>query len=448
MAAAMPNEHNLVLKPAAFQVYKSPERFRVLASGRRFGKSFLAAIEIIKYATKKPGAVIWYLAPTYKMAERILWVILKRAIPEQWIAKKNETKLSILLINGSLISLCGAESYDSLRGSGIDFVVLDEFAFMKPAVWSQAIRPALSDKEREGHALFISSPDGLNHFYDFYQRGILKPGEGWRSWQFTTIDGGWVSGKEIEQARNELDARTFEQEYLGQFKNFAGKVCYDFCRDNYEHELVYDVEKTLDFCFDFNNAPGIAAIVQDQVMPGQFELVDSHGVLVKSPVIGSGAIGEVWIPQHSNTLSVCKKLYQDWGKHRGNVRFFGDPSGGNRTTQGVQGSDWDLIKNFFAQTPFRDRMEFNVPRAHPRVRERINVMNSRIRSTDGTIRFMVDAKNAPHIIDDFERLTVLEGSAGEIDKNKDKKIGHIYDAVSYRECYLYGGSNVITTEEF
>ncbi|NCB40925.1 MAG: terminase, partial [Erysipelotrichia bacterium] len=257
------------LKPNAFSVYKDRKRFRVLASGRRFGKSWLSAAELLKFASAKAGAVCWYVAPSYRMAERIMWPILKENIPAAWILKKNETKLIITLINGSTISLCGAENYDSLRGSGIDFVVLDEFAFMSRVAWDTVIRPALATGE--GHALFISSPDGLNHFYDFYKRGVVNFEGEWKSWRFTTIQGGWVTAKEIQSAQRELDSRTFEQEYLGEFKSFSGRVAYNFSDKNYEHELFHNIHKPLLIGFDFNNAPGVAAIAQEQLMPGQFE---------------------------------------------------------------------------------------------------------------------------------------------------------------------------------
>ena len=158
----------LVLKPKAFSVYKDETRFRVISAGRRWGKSFASAAELLKFATKSPTLFVGILHPTYKMARRILWTLIKSSVPSEWIRYKNESDLMVILKNGSSISLCGAENYDGLRGSGIDFVVLDEFAFMSMAAWNEVIRAALSD--RKGHAMFISSPAGLNHFYDFAQK--------------------------------------------------------------------------------------------------------------------------------------------------------------------------------------------------------------------------------------------------------------------------------------
>ena len=98
----------LVLKPKAFSVYKDGTRFRVISAGRRWGKSFASAAELLKFATKKPNSVCWYIAPTYKMARRILWTLIKSSVPPEWIRYKNESDLMVILKNGSSISLCGA----------------------------------------------------------------------------------------------------------------------------------------------------------------------------------------------------------------------------------------------------------------------------------------------------------------------------------------------------
>src|SRR5713101_5245430 len=81
--------------------------------------------------------------------------------------KPNETDLTIELVSGGTISLRGADNYDSLRGDGLDFLVLDEYASMNREAWTEVLRPALSD--REGHALFIGTPHGRNHFFELYE---------------------------------------------------------------------------------------------------------------------------------------------------------------------------------------------------------------------------------------------------------------------------------------
>ena len=112
-----------------YQVSSSNKRFRVLVSGRRFGKTYLCITEMMKYATRV-NKNIWYVAPTFKMAREIVWLKLKSMLSDfNWIDTINETNLSIKVKKtGSIISLKGCENYDSLRGVGLDFLILDEFA--------------------------------------------------------------------------------------------------------------------------------------------------------------------------------------------------------------------------------------------------------------------------------------------------------------------------------
>ncbi len=155
------------LRWAQGEVFSCDKRFRVLVAGRRFGKSYLACVELLRGAINRPGETFFYCAPTYRMAKDIAWRVLKKLVPKVWIHSKNETDLRIELINGSTIELKGTENAMALRGRSLSGVVLDEAAFMDSDVWFEVIRPALADKE--GWALFISTPDGTaSWFYDLW----------------------------------------------------------------------------------------------------------------------------------------------------------------------------------------------------------------------------------------------------------------------------------------
>jgi hypothetical protein len=166
-------------------VFHNDRRFRVLVAGRRFGKTYLAITELCRAAWGK-GRVAWYVAPTYRQAKRIAWKPLKDITRPFWAGKPNETDLTIQLTTGGTISLRGADKYDSLRGEGLDFVTLDEYASMHPQAWVEVLRPALAD--RRGKALFIGTPNGLNHFYDLFQEARTLPD--WAAFQYTTEQGG------------------------------------------------------------------------------------------------------------------------------------------------------------------------------------------------------------------------------------------------------------------
>ena len=121
---------NINLRWAQGEVFNCDKRFRVLVAGRRFGKSYLSCIELLKGAIAKPGETFFYCAPTYRMAKDIAWKALKKLVPKVWIASKNETDLRLDLVNGSSIELKGTENAMALRGRSLSGVVFDEAAFM------------------------------------------------------------------------------------------------------------------------------------------------------------------------------------------------------------------------------------------------------------------------------------------------------------------------------
>lgn len=412
------NPSNLTLNQIS--VAKSQARFRVLASGRRFGKTYLAIYEILRKAAQI-NQVVWYVAPSYRQAKQISWKMLKEAITAlQWKARFNESDLSCYLIqSGSTIALRGADNYDSLRGVGINFLAIDEAADVKQEAWTEVLRPTLSDTG--GEAFFLGTPKGRNWFYDLYMKGKDGPDD-WESWQFTTVDGGNVPPEEIEAARADLDELTFAQEYLASFVNFEGRVYYSFEYGTHCQSLKYDPKQNLDLCFDFNIAPGVCAIAQEQKLPNGLD--------------GTGIIGEVHIPRNSNTPAVCRKIISDWKEHQGRVICYGDATGGSGGSAKVQGSDWDIIRQELKPV-FGERLTFHVKSGNPRERARVNSVNSRLKSTNGDIRLMVDSKKAPHVVRDFEGVQLLKGGSGEIDKKATPELTHISDAIGYRVEYSF-----------
>ena len=156
-------------------IFNDPHRFKVVAAGRRFGKSYLSAVALLINGMKNThrgykllDKRVFYVAPTFDQGKRIIWDLLK-VLGKEVIASTLENQAVITLVNGRKIEIKGADRPDTLRGVGLSYVVLDEYAFMKPDVWEQILRPTLSDVE--GDALFIGTPDGKNHFYDLFKIG-------------------------------------------------------------------------------------------------------------------------------------------------------------------------------------------------------------------------------------------------------------------------------------
>lgn len=203
-------------------VAKSDTRFRVLCCGRRWGKSLLALI-ICLYEARKNNCNIWYVAPTYKMVSPH-WRLLLRIIPRAIVRDINKTDRRIELVNGSVIEFRSADNPDSLRGVALDFVVLDECAFIPNLmqVWTEVLRATLTD--RKGRALFISTPNGYDFFSSLMARGRDPKEEDWETFVFPSSTNPYLPPEEVEAARYELPERIFRQEYLAELITDGGQV--------------------------------------------------------------------------------------------------------------------------------------------------------------------------------------------------------------------------------
>ena len=377
-------------------------RFRVVIAGRRFGKTHLSIRELC-YHAKEPNKEVWYLAPTYKMARQIVWKKLKNKLSDlNWIVKTNETELSIQLRNGSTISLKGADNYDSLRGVGLDFIVLDEFADIKPDAWFETLRPTLADKQ--GRALFIGTPKGISNWsYEIFQNSLDDVN--WASYQFTTIDGGNVTEQELESAKRDLDERSFRQEFLATFETYAGRIYYSFERkhNTIDGELT---EKDLEVVYvgmDFNIDPMSAVIA---VRKGDILCV----------------IDEIRMFS-SNTQECVDEIKSRYPNSK--IWCFPDPAGHQRKTSAGGSTDITILQNagFIVKAP----------RNHTPVRDRINAVNSRLCDSTGIRRLFIKTK-CKYTIEGLERQTYKEGTT---QPDKDNDYNHGMDALGYMVDFLF-----------
>ena len=327
-------------------------------------------------------------------------------------------------MTGASITVVGMDKPERIEGQPWDGGVLDEFANMKPGAWAENIRPALSD--RKGWCDLIGVPEGRNHYYDLYEKA-LNGLPGWATFHWKSIE--ILDPQEVADARAEMDELTFQQEYEASFINFQGRAYYSFDRDlNCSPKVVYNPSLPLILCFDFNVSPGVCAIAQEHP-----ELPTP----AKNP--GTAVIGEVHIPENSNTIYVCNRIKKDWSHHAGLVYCYGDATGGNPGSAKVSGSDWDIIRRELRMT-FGDRLRISVPDSNPLERSRVNAVNSRLKSGPADkpiIRMMIHPEKAKNVVRDFDGVRTVEGGSGEIDKEKDKKLSHISDALGYYIHYKF-----------
>ena len=209
------------LLPWQQEVWADKTRFKVIAAGRRTGKSRLAAWLLIVNALSEGKGQVFYVAPTQGQARDIMWqLLLELAHPV--IDKFHINNLQITLVNGAIISLKGADRPETMRGVSLKFLVMDEYADMKPEVFEQILRPALTDQK--GSALFIGTPMGRNHFYDLFQYATLGKDETFQGWHFTSYDNPLLDPKEIDIAKKSMSSYSFRQEYMASFEAMGSEM--------------------------------------------------------------------------------------------------------------------------------------------------------------------------------------------------------------------------------
>jgi hypothetical protein len=409
---------NIILKAHRGQkvVLKDKRRFKVIVAGRRWGKTQISKIALIKAACLRRNQLVWYVAPTYQMARQILWDDLKRCIPKKLIIHNgiNETRMTIRLINGSRIELKGADNPDTLRGVGINFLVLDEFQDMKRETWEEVLRPTLASTG--GQVIFIGTPKQFNHLYDMYvlgQRGDTYVDDKgrvvinqWKSWQFPTIMSPFIPRAEIDHARREMDPKTFRQEFEASFESMSGRVYYAFDRKDHVQRCEFNPRLPIVIGQDFNIDPMSSVVMQVQ---------DNGEVWVVDEIILYG----------SNTQETSDEVARRYHRQMNSVTFYPDPAGNNRS-HGRGESDLDILRDAgFKRIIFK--------RKHPPVADRVNSVNRLLRNADGQIRMRFDPKCKKTI----EAMEQTIYKAGTRDVDKRMGVEHPADALGYFTDYEY-----------
>jgi hypothetical protein len=337
-----------------------------------------------------------------------------------WASRPNETDLRIELTTGGTICLRGADNHDALRGDGLDFLILDEYASIAKEAWPEVLRPALADKM--GKALFIGTPRGYDHFYDLYQSTQSQPD--WATFQFTTEQGGNVPVAELESATHDLDERTYRQEFQASFENLTGGLAYfAFDRDRNVQAVHFNPQLPLFRSLDFNINPMCSVIGQR----------DGEHVNILSEIV---------LPD-SNTWNACEAFLQKistWKSsltHFPQVKVYGDATGNGRQTAASR-TDWQTVHEFLGRYPYT--VDFRVPSSNPPVKDRVNCVNARLRNHAGERRIRINP-GCTHLIKDLERVHWKTDARGNMTPGLDKsdpQRSHLSDALGYMIAREFG----------
>lgn len=403
------------------------KRFKVVVAGRRFGKSYLAYAEMFKRAisreaTAKGGFNIWYVANTADNARRIMWksfLTKEKYVPAHYVMKKNEQRMEITFRNGSTISVFSGEEPDSLRGSSIDFLVMDECAFVKEAAWT-TIYPALTDKYCRGEALLISSPDGYNWFQKIYSEHLDKDNpdnKDWACFKYTTLDGGNVDPEEIERAKRTMSANDFKREYLASFDTMVDKIYENFDENENDADPFYDPtwgEGDIHIGMDFNVRPMTAAI----------------SVIERDKELGPIAyfFDEIVTSGFSNTQQMCDKIKSKYPKATWFV--YPDPTGNKHQPSAPIGvTDMTILRD--------NGFIVCAPRAPYPSKDKWNSVNTACKNAAGEKHLYVSKTRCPHLVESLNGYVFKENG----DPDKSQGFDHITDAMAYEVAFKFPINN-------
>jgi len=374
------------------EILDARNKYLCLVSGRRWGKSTMALIWLLD-GTIHQMERRWVIFPTYRQAKLVMWPMMKIFFKTYPQAKVNESELSITL-NGATFELKGADNEDSLRGvtlgmNGSNAVVLDEYAYMKPMLATS-----------KGRALFVGTPSGYNHFHDIFLRG-QGGNPNWKSWQFKTIEHGYVDAEEIALAKENMDARTFSQEFEATFETVQNRAAYNFDRNIHSKSDAESSPKV--YCgMDFN-VDWMTAVKVYEYTNQTIHYADEIRLT------------------NSNTEEMAREIKRRWPEVN---TIFPDSAGSARSTTGK--SDHQILRDFGFRIIAR--------KANPPVKDRLNALNRKLKDANGKISMTVDPK-CLYLIKDLEQCQ--RDKTGSLDKRSDDSLSHALDACSYLIAYKW-----------
>ena len=406
---------------------------QAVAAGRRSGKTRLISRKLFKASISTP-ALEWpdwrgfVSAPTRQQAKDLYWSTLKRIIPRNLISHISEVELFIKLVTNAEIHVEGLDRMERIEGQPWNEMWIDETDDTKFEEIEEHIIPMIAD--RQARLGYGGVPNGRTKLYELSKR----PDVAFFSWKsidvFPLYMGEDLAHEMIAKARARMDPRMFRQEFEASFETLEGRIYYSFQRPIHVKQNLmnlYHPDMDLILAFDFNVSPGTCGI-------GLFQDGATY------------IIGEVHIPKNSNTPAVCRKVIEDWGGHKGRLYLYGDPSGGNRSTQvATNRGDWEVVIRELSQHFDAGQLVECVAHGHPPVRDSINSTNAQFMAANGDMSVYID-ETCEWTIEDFDSVVALKGSAGEIDKS-DLNLTHHSDAWRYYFHHEFPITGETTTSE-
>lgn len=395
--------------PSQRLFHESAARFKGFSGPIGSGKSQALCQEALKLSYVNSGRMGLIGAPTYPMLRDATQTTLFEILEANKIAHEFNKAENTLTIKdtGSRILFRAVEEFERLRGTNLAWFGLDELTYTQEAAWLRLEGRLRDPKAHRLCGFAVWTPKG----YDWVYKKFLAVGQKAYVTFFAKPFENHHLTEQVpdyyDRLKASYDERFYAQEVLGQYLNLDGARAYSaFDRETHVQDLKAEPYLPLMWALDFNVDPMSSVIVQ--MVGREVKVLD-----------------EIVI-RHGTTFQACEEFLKRYDGHRGGVEIYGDASGYAQQTTGS--SDYEMIRDYF-RVHSNIRVTHMAAHINPPVRDRVNVMNGRLRSASGKIGLLVDGK-CKELIADLEQV-VFKSEGCQIDKDRDRMRTHLSDALGY-----------------
>lgn len=401
--------------PSQARFHRSMARFKGFSGPIGSGKSQALCQEAIKLSYLNAGRLGLLGAPTYPMLRdatqtTLLEILARNRIPYEFNKAEN---ILTMKDTASRILFRPVEEFDRLRGTNLAWFGLDELTYTQEEAWV-VLEGRLRDPLAQRLCGFaVWTPKG----YDWvYRRFVADPVEGYEVVVAAPFENRHLLARVpdfYERLKRSYDPKFYQQEVLGEYVNIHGGLVYHmFRRGEHVTDIHVRPDLPLLWALDFNVDPMCSVVAQ----------IEGETVYVVDEIVLSRA----------TTEEACEEFHARFPQHGSEVAIYGDASGNYLKTTGQ--SDYHVIREYFRRAGYR-KVRYHVPRMNPPVRERVALVNAKLRTASGEKHLYV-SKQCRELIKDLEEVSYKHDSI-VIDKEKDPRRTHLSDALGYliwQEC--------------
>jgi hypothetical protein len=401
--------------PSQARFHKSKARFKGFSGPVGSGKSYALCWEAIRMCYLNPGRLGLLGAPTYPMLRDATLATLLEILGDSGRQYEHNRAENFLVLKDtrSKILFRPVEEFERLRGTNLAWFGLDELTYTQHEAWLRLVGRLRDPKAKRLCGFAAWTPKG----YDWvYQKFVSEPARGYRAVIAAPFENRYLLNAVpdfYEQLHESYDQNFYEQEALGSYLSIdGGRVYPAFNRNDHVKDLAVNPFFPLLWALDFNVDPMSSLIAQ---------VVGSRVHVLDEIVLRRGT-----------TRGAAEEFLKRYPQHDAGLVVYGDASGFHQQTSGT--SDFEMIQEYLrmhSSTP----VSYRAPKANPRVRDRVNLVNGKLLAAAGAIGLLIDRK-CKEMIKDFEQVC-YKAETTQIDKEHDRLRTHLSDALGYllwQEC--------------